>query len=190
MTVEYLASLDPVFAEPGRRRYDSVITAARPEVRELVHRHTIAHCPPIADGAALVLLGNSAVGERYGLEPLARVVGSAGVGGDHVDQLTAGEAAMQCLLDRVGIGVEDVDLFEYMEAFAVVPALFRRRYDIDPGVVNPSGGHLAMGHPMGATGAILLTALVHGMRRSGAQRGLAVGHGGSGVGAAALLEAV
>ncbi len=190
MTGDYLASLPSVFEEMGRQRYDAVIADARPAVGPIVHRHTIAHCPPIADGAALVLVGSAEVGEQFGLQPLARIVAVAEAGDDHVDQLTAGERAMGRVLDRTGLELDDFDLVEYMEAFAVVPALFHRRHEVDRSIVNPNGGHLAMGHPMGATGAILVTAAVHELRRRAASLGLVVAHGGSGVGAAVVLEAV
>ena len=196
MTAEDLRTLPAVFDEMGRDRYDDVLRAAIPGLDVINHRHTLAHCPPIADGAGMLVVGNEAAGERFGLEPLARVVGVAEAGGDHVEQLTAGEMAMTSLLARHGLSVGDLDVVEYMEAFAVVPALFLRTHDVDPARVNPNGGHLAMGHPMGATGAILVAAVAHELaaRRSGGGgsvgRGLAVAHGGSGVGAAVLLESV
>ena len=103
---------------------------------------------------------------------------------------------MTSVLGRHGLSVGDMDVVEYMEAFAVVPALFFRTHDVDPARVNPNGGHLAMGHPMGATGAMLVAALAHELAAQrtgsggGVNRGLAVAHGGSGVGAAVLLESV
>lgn len=185
-TLDGLAELAPVFLEMGASRYDAVIAGS--DGVSIDHRHTIAHCPPIADGASLLLVGTASVGESFGLEPLARIDAVAEAGGDPIEQLTAGESAMQLALDRAGRSLSDMDLIEFMEAFAVVPALFRRSHDVDPTIVNPNGGHLAMGHPMGATGAILVTALAHELARAGRSTGVAVAHGGSGVGAATVLS--
>lgn len=181
-----LDALDPVFAEMGAGGYDAVIAGG--DGPQIEHRHTIAHCPPIADGASLVLLGNADVGTRFGVEPLARLDAVAEAGGDEVAQLTAGESAMLRVLERTGHTLSDMQLIEYMEAFAAIPAIFYDKYDVDRDRVNPNGGHLAMGHPMGATGAILVTAAAHELKRSGDTLGLVVAHGGSGVGAAAVLS--
>ncbi|RMH86220.1 MAG: acetyl-CoA C-acyltransferase [Actinomyces sp.] len=184
-----LAALPPAFAEMGRERYDAVIADARPGLGPIEHRHTVAHCPPIADGASLVLLGSEEAGRRLGLEPLARLAALTEAAGDPLVQLTAGEAAMTRLLERTGLTLADMDVIEYMEAFAVVPVLFAADHEVDPDRVNPDGGHLAMGHPMGATGAILVTAAVGELVRGLGERVLVVAHGGMGVGAAALVTA-
>lgn len=186
LTQQGLDALEPVFAVMGTDRYDKVI--AGPDHPAIDHRHTIAHCPPIADGASLLLLGNTEVGARFGLTPLARLDAVAEVGGDEVAQLTAGESAMTRVLDRTGRTLSDMQLIEYMEAFSVIPAMFYAQHDVDRDRVNPNGGHLAMGHPMGATGAILVTAAAHELERTGDNLGLVVAHGGSGVGAAAILS--
>jgi acetyl-CoA C-acetyltransferase len=187
LTAETLAALDPVFEEMGKAQFDAVVVGSDVDID---HRHTIAHCPPIADGAAMLLVGTASAGWSLGLEPLARIDAMAEAGGDSVDQLTAGENAMQIALARGDATLDDMDVIEYMEAFAVVPALFRRSHDVDLAKVNPNGGHLAMGHPMGATGAILATAVAHELRRTNTRRGIAVAHGGSGVGAAVVLSAM
>lgn len=189
MTAEKIAELPPVFEAMGTAAFDAVVEAARPGTGPIEHRHTIAHCPPIADGAAMVLLGSAEAGARHGLEPIARLVALVEAAGDPILQLTAGASAMERVLDQTGLTLSDMNLIEYMEAFAVVPALFERDHDVDMDTVNPYGGHLAMGHPMGATGAILATAITAELRRAGAGRGLAVAHGGAGVGVAAVFEA-
>ena len=109
---------------------------------------------------------------------------------DPVLQLTAGFAAMEAALVEAGLSLEDLDRIEFMEAFAATPVKFERDYAIDPARVNPEGGHLAMGHPMGASGAILLTTLLAGLERDGGRLGMAVLHGGSGVGAAIIIERI
>ena len=190
LTPEAMAEMPPVFEEQGRAQYDAVIRAARPGLGDIEHRHGLANCPPIADGAALVLLGSEAAGERAGLTPLARLVAFAEASGDPVDQLTSGVKAMELLLERAKLALDDFDLIEFMEAFAVTPAKFYRDFDPDRARVNVNGGHLAMGHPMGATGAVLTATLTHEMKARGARRGLVVATGGSGVGAAAVFEAV
>ncbi|MGI9605706.1 MAG: acetyl-CoA C-acyltransferase [Acidimicrobiales bacterium] len=186
LSMDDLAALPPAFEAIGAATYDAVIAGVGAESIE--HRHSVANCPPIADGAALTIVGNAEAGEQMGLEPIARIEAIVEMGADPLDQLTAGRAAMDRLLEDTDLTLAEMDRIEFMEAFAVVSALFHREHDVDRAIVNPDGGHLAMGHPMGATGAILTAALAHGLRRDGAIRGLVVASGGSGVGVAALLS--
>lgn len=188
MTLEEMADMPPVFEEQGRLRYDAVFQRARPDLGEIEHRHSIANCPPTADGAALLLLGAREAGERAGLRPIARLAAFAEASGDPIDQLTAGFKAMEKLLARTGHRLQDFDVIEFMEAFAVTAVLFCRDYEPDRARVNIYGGHLAMGHPMGATGAVLSTTLIHALRARGGGLGLVVATGGSGVGAAAIYD--
>lgn len=183
-----LARLGPVFAAAGAQGYDEILLSHRPDLTRVEHLHTVAHCPPIADGAALLLLGTLEAGQALGLSPLARIRAVGETAGDRVLQLTAGFSAMQRALDRAGLGLSDVGAVEFMEAFAAVPVLFERRFEPDMDRVNPNGGHLAMGHPMGATGAVLTTTLVDDMVQLDAETGLVVATGGVGVGAAMVLE--
>jgi acetyl-CoA C-acetyltransferase len=152
-----LSRLAPVFAETGAQGFDDILLTHRPEIGPVKHLHTVAHCPPISDGASLVLVGSREAGERLGLKPLARIVSVAETAGDPVVQLTAGFSAMTRALERAGLPLSAIGAIEFMEAFAVVPVLFERDFAPDMARVNPNGGHLAMGHPMGATGAILTT---------------------------------
>jgi len=190
MTLERLSALKPAFAALGAQGYDARMLAACPELDEISHVHTLAHCPPLADAAALVLLGARDAGEAAGIRPKARIRALEQTAGDPVLQLTSGFAAMERALDAAGARLADMERIEFMEAFAAVPAKFERDYAPDPERVNPDGGHLAMGHPMGATGAILVAALLAGLERQDASTGLAVAHGGSGVGAAIIIERV
>ncbi|MFN3585351.1 acetyl-CoA C-acyltransferase [Phenylobacterium sp.] len=185
-----LAKLGPVFAAPGAAGYDDILLAHRPGLSEVRHLHSVAHCPPISDGAAMVLLGALEAGRALGLTPLARIRAFGETAGDRVLQLTAGFSAMQQALGRAGLDLKDMGAVEFMEAFAAVPALFERRHAPDMERVNPNGGHLAMGHPMGATGAVLTTTLLDDMAQLDAETGLAVATGGVGVGAAVVLERV
>jgi len=182
------AKLGPVFAAAGAQGYDEILLANRPDLAKVEHLHTVAHCPPIADGAALLLLGTLEAGRALGLAPLARIRAVGETAGDRVMQLTAGYSAMELALARAGLALKDVGAVEFMEAFAAVPVLFERRYKPDMERVNPNGGHLAMGHPMGATGAVLVTTLLDDMAQLDAETGLAVATGGVGVGAAVVLE--
>lgn len=183
-----LAKLSPVFAAMGAAGFDDILIARKPELTEVRHIHTVAHCPPISDGAALLVLGNAEAGRRHGLRPLARIRAVAETADDRVMQLTAGYRAMERVLDRAGLALGQVGAVEFMEAFAAVPVLFERDYAPDMSRVNPNGGHLAMGHPMGATGAILATSLLDDMAQLGAETGMVVATGGVGVGAAMVLE--
>jgi len=185
-----LARLAPAFEQMGAQGFDDVMLTARPELSAIEHVHTVAHCPPIADGAALVLLGSRQAGSAVGLKPRAVIRAATEASADPVLQLTAGFAAMEAALIEAGLRLDDIDRIEFMEAFAATPVKFERDYAPDLAKVNPEGGHLAMGHPMGASGAILLTTLLAGLERDGGTLGLAVLHGGSGVGAAMIIERV
>lgn len=184
LTTEAAAALPPAFAELGAKGYDDRILAALSTLERIEHRHSVANCPGIADGAGLVVLG----GPDAAPAPRARIRAFAEASTDPIRQLTAGRAAMLQALARAGMALEDIEIIEFMEAFAVVPALFYREANVRPDRVNVDGGHLAMGHPMGASGAILVSQLIDVMERSDAGIGMAVAHGGAGVGAAIILE--
>ncbi len=146
--------------------------------------HSIAHAPPICDGAGLALVG----GEGLGIAPRARVIAFAESGGDPAASLTAGFAAMDKVLTRAGLALDDIDRIEFMEAFAVTIAKFHRDRGADPARINVSGGHLAKGHPMGASGAILTSTLLDALDACGGRYGLVVLTGAMGVGAAMIVE--
>lgn len=146
--------------------------------------HSVAHAPPICDGAGLALVGSTGLGPP----PRARVVAFAESGGDPAASLTAGFAAMDKVLARAGLELADIDRIEFMEAFAVTIAKFLRDRDVDPVRVNVSGGHLAKGHPMGASGAILTSTLLDALDACAGRYGLVVLTGAMGVGAAMVVE--
>jgi acetyl-CoA C-acetyltransferase/acetyl-CoA acyltransferase len=146
--------------------------------------HSLSHAPPVCDGAGLALLGGAGLGPR----PRARVLAYAESGGDPAASLTAGFAAMDKALARAGLRLGQIDRIEFMEAFAVTIAKFLRDRAPDPARVNVSGGHLAKGHPMGATGAILTSSLLDALDASDGQLGLVVTTGAMGVGAAMVVE--
>ena len=173
-----LQSMPPAF-EPLRSAYAD---ALGDEPFDL--RHSVAHAPPMCDGAGLAMLSSSPEGAR------ARILSYAQTGGSVGDSLLAGFAAMEQALDRAGLTLEQMDAVEFMEAFAVVIAKFLRDYPVNPSRVNIAGGHLAKGHPMGATGAILLSTLLDGLDAREGRHGLVVVTGAAGIGAAMVVERI
>lgn len=188
LTPEKLAAMPPAFAQQGEAGFDAMMLSRHPELAAINHIHSIANCPGMADGAALIALGSKAAGDHAGLRPRARIVDIFETADDPVLQLTAGFKAMEALHARTGLKPDAIDRYEFMEAFAAVPLKFIRDYGIDPAAINVNGGHLAMGHPMGATGAILLTSLLCELEASDTQTGMVVAQAGGGIGAAMLIE--
>lgn len=185
-----LASMPPVFAQMGTAGFNDIVAEHYPALAPIEHIHSIAHCPPISDGAAMALIGTKQAGEAHGLKPLARIRSFADVSGDPVLQLTAGMRAMDTALERAGLSMDDMGAIEFMESFAAVPVMFAQERKPDWDKVNVLGGHLGMGHPMGASGAILLTTLLDSMKVKDTEHGMVVTTGGVGVGAAMVLERV
>lgn len=177
-TAETLAAAPPAFGEL-QAQYAGALAGATFEPL-----HAVAHAPPICDGAGLALVG----GEGLGPRPRARVIAFAESGGDPAASLTAGFAAMDKVLARSGLSLTDMDRIEFMEAFAVTIAKFLRDRGADPARVNVGGGHLAKGHPMGASGAILTSSLLDALDACEGRYGLVVLTGAMGVGAAMLVE--
>ena len=190
MTAADIARFGPAFGALGAMGHDALLTAAIPGLKEVGHLHAVPHCPPIADGAALLLLGSARRGAELGLKPRARIAATMELNTDPLQPFAAGFEVMDRILARAGLAPRDLGAVEFMEAFAAVPATFRRRALVDDSRVNASGGHLAMGHPMGASGAILVATLLAEMERRDVEWGLAVAHAVSGVGAAVLLQRV
>jgi len=179
-TAESLDAVPPAFGELQQHYAGALEGTTFPPL------HSIAHAPPICDGAGLALVG----AEGLGPAPRARVVAFAECGGDPASSLTAGFAAMDRALARAGLTLGDMDRIEFMEAFAVTIAKFLRDRDADPARVNVSGGHLAKGHPMGASGATLTSTLLDALDACGGKYGLVVLTGAMGVGAAMVVERV
>ena len=175
-SAESLGGLQPAFAEVAGA-YQAVIGE-----RSIDFRHTIAHAPPVSDGAGLAFIGG-----KTGT-PRARIVAYAESGGDPRASLTAGFTAMDKALKRANLALKDMDCIEFMEAFAVTIAMFLRDHEVDPERVNALGGHLAKGHPLGASGAILLSTLLDALDAADGTPGLVVASGASGIGAAMIIE--
>jgi acetyl-CoA C-acetyltransferase/acetyl-CoA acyltransferase len=177
-TAESLAALEPAFASLAEH-YKEVLG------RDVDHRHTVAHAPPICDGTGLALVGAEGAVDAA---PRARIVAYTETGGDPAESLTAGLTAMDRVLDQAGLSMDDMDRIEYMEAFAVSIVKFMRDRQPDPGKVNVGGGSLAKGHPMGASGAILLSSLLDALDVANGRYGLVVLAGAAGVGTAMVVE--
>ena len=177
---EALRAMPPAFAELAKPYAETL------RGRSLQARHSFAHMPPMVDGAALALVGGANL--PVDSAPRARIVAVSEHCGSAEESLTGGFAAMEQSLCRAGLTLADIDVIELMEAFAVVPALFEQRYGVDPEKVNIAGGHLAKGHPMGATGAVLLSCLMDALVQRDARLGMVVATGASGIGAAMIIE--
>ncbi|MCE8471628.1 acetyl-CoA C-acyltransferase, partial [Rhodovulum sulfidophilum] len=144
----------------------------------------------IVDGAAGILIGDAEFGKAHGLTPRARIRASCKIGTDPTIMLTGPVPATEKILKDAGMQISDIDLFEVNEAFAAVVLRFMQAFDVDPAVVNPCGGAIALGHPLGATGAIILGTLLDELERTGKGTGLATLCVASGMGAATIIERV
>lgn len=181
-TAESLAAMAPGFAALAAQYSDAL-------EGPIDHRHTIAHAPPVCDGAGLALVGGTPA-DGAGRKARARILAYAESGGDPRASLLAGLTAMQAALAEAGLTLGDMDRIEFMESFAVTMAIFLRDHAADLGRVNVGGGHMAKGHPMGASGAILLSSLLDALDVCGGRLGLVACTGASGVGAAMVVERV
>lgn len=177
-TLESLASLAPAFPALADQYREALGD------RAIDHRHTVSHAPPMADGAAIALVGAEGVGGK----PRARIVAWAEAGGDPAESLTAGFTAMDRALSKAKLTLSDLDRVEFMEAFGVTIVKFMRERKPDPAKVNVGGGHIAKGHPMGATGAILMSSLLDALDVADGKYGMVVAAGASGVGSAMIVE--
>lgn len=189
-TLESLEKLPPAFANVGAMGFDAMALKRYPEVEKVNHVHTAGNASGIVDGAALVLLASKEKGEANGWKPRARIVTIANVGTEPTIMLTGPTPAAQKALSAAGMAVEDIDLWECNEAFAAVPLKFQRDLEIDPEKLNVNGGAIAFGHPLGATGAMLLGTLLDELERRDLSTGLVTLCAGGGMGIATIIERV
>lgn len=190
-SMEALGRLKPSFEVFGTRfGLDSLARRRYPAVERLDHVHTAGNSSAIVDGAAAVLVGSERRGRELGLRPRARIRGMAVVGTEPVLMLTGPVPATEKALARAGMGWSDVDLFEVNEAFAAVPIVFCARAGVDPARVNVHGGAIALGHPLGATGAMLLGTLLDTLEERDLSTGVVTLCAGGGMGIATVLERV
>ena len=189
-TLEGLGQLKVAFAELGALGFDAVALARYPQVERIEHVHTAGNSSGIVDGAAAVLVGSEAMGRSLGLTPRARIVATALSGADPTIMLTGPMPASRKALAKAGLTVDDIDLFEVNEAFAVVPMRFMKELGVPHEKVNVNGGAIAMGHPLGATGAMLVGTLIDELERRNLKRGLVTLCVGGGMGIATIVERV
>ncbi|MGN6129719.1 MAG: acetyl-CoA C-acetyltransferase [Nocardioidaceae bacterium] len=190
-TVESLSGLKPSFADIGEQGgFDAVALEKYHWVEKIDHVHHAGNSSGIVDGAALVAIGSEQVGTDLGLTPRARVLSIAVSGADPTIMLTGPAPASRKALAKAGLTVDDIDLFEMNEAFAAVVLRFMRDLDLPHEKVNVNGGAIAMGHPLGATGAMILGTLVDELERRDLRRGLATLCVGGGMGIATVVERV
>ncbi len=190
-TLEGLASLQPSFTMMGEMGgFDAVALQKYHWVEAIEHVHTAGNSSGIVDGAALMLIGSEAKGRQLGLRARARVVATAVSGADPTIMLTGPAPAARKALARAGLRVEDIDLWEINEAFAAVALRFMRDMEIDADRVNVNGGAIAMGHPLGATGCMIVQIALDELERRGLRRALCTLCVGGGMGIATIIERV
>ncbi len=187
-TLEALAALKPSFAELGALGFDAVAIDRYSQVERIDHVHTAGNSSGIVDGAAAVLVGSEAMARELGIAPRARIVATALSGADPTIMLTGPMPATRKALAKAGITVDDIDLFEVNEAFAAVPLRYMREMGVPHEKVNVNGGAIALGHPLGATGAMLLGTLIDELERRNLRRGLVTLCVGGGMGIATIVE--
>jgi acetyl-CoA C-acetyltransferase len=190
-SMESLAGLNPAFAMMGDQAgFDDVAIQKYPEVAAINHVHTAGNSSGIVDGAAAVLVGSKEAGEKMGLKPRARIRAFASIGSEPTIMLTGPAPASLKALKRAGMSTSDIDLWELNEAFASVVLLYMKLLDIPHDKINVNGGAIAMGHPLGATGAIVLGTLLDEMERRDLSTGLVTLCIGAGMGTATIIERV
>ncbi len=190
--MQALGALKPSFKEMGEVMpgFDKVALMKYPHLERIEHIHHAGNSSGIVDGAAAILVGTSEFGKRYGLSPRARIRATAKIGTDPTIMLTGPVPATEKILAASGMAISDIDLFEVNEAFSSVVLRFMQAFDVDHNKVNVNGGAIAMGHPLGATGAMILGTLIDELERSGLGVGLATLCVASGMGAATIIERV
>jgi len=190
--MQTLGALKPAFKEMGEMMpgFDKVAMMKYPHLERINHIHHAGNSSGIVDGAAAVLIGDAAFGKAHGLKPRARIRATAKIGTDPTIMLTGPVPATQKILHDSGLAIGDIDLFEVNEAFASVVLRFQQAFDVDPALVNVNGGSIAMGHPLGATGAIIIGTLLDELERQDKAMGLATLCIASGMGAATIIERV
>jgi acetyl-CoA C-acetyltransferase len=190
--MQALGSLKPAFKDMGEVMpgFDKIAMMKYPHLERINHIHHAGNSSGIVDGAAAVLIGSKEFGQAHGLKPRAVIRATCKIGTDPTIMLTGPVPATQKILKDSGMDIRDIDLFEVNEAFASVVLRFMQAFDVDPALVNPNGGSIAMGHPLGATGAIIIGTLLDELERTGKGTGLATLCIASGMGAATIIERV
>ena len=189
-TLQSLGALNPSFASIGAMGFDAVVTQRYPQVESVNHVHHAGNSSGVVAGAAAVLIGSKEAGEKAGLKPRARIKGMAAIGSEPSIMLTGPSFVTEKLLKKLGMNVGDIDLYELNEAFAAVVLRYQQALDISSDKLNVCGGAIAMGHPLGATGAMILGTVLDELERTGKQTALATLCIGGGMGVATVIERV
>lgn len=189
-SMQSLASLSPSFAGMGEMAFDAVVTQRYPQVERVNHVHHAGNSSGIVDGAAGVLFGTKEMGEALGLKPRARVKGMASIGSEPSIMLTGPSFVTEKLLKKLGMEVDDIDLYELNEAFASVVLRMMQALNISHDKMNVNGGAIAMGHPLGATGAMILGTVLDELERTDKETALVTLCVGAGMGTATVIERV
>jgi acetyl-CoA C-acetyltransferase len=190
-TMQTLASLQPSFAQMGDMAgFDAVAIQRYPEIEAVNHVHHAGNSSGIVDGAAAVLIGSKEAGKRAGLKPRARIKAFANIGSEPAIMLTGPVDVTEKVLKKAGMSIGDIDLYELNEAFASVVLRYMQAFEIPHDKINVCGGAIAMGHPLGATGAMILGTVLDELERSGKQTALVTLCIGAGMGTATIIERV
>jgi acetyl-CoA C-acetyltransferase len=189
-TVEGLSNLKASFQMMGSMGFDDTAKLKYPQVEEINHIHHAGNSSGIVDGAALVLVGNEKIGKELGMKPRARIVSVALTSTDPTIMLTGPAPAAKKALEKAGLTADDIDIFEVNEAFASVVMKFQKELNVPWEKINPNGGSIAMGHPLGATGAMIIGILLDELERTEKRYGLATLCVGGGMGIATIIERV
>lgn len=189
-TLESLGKLKPAFEMMGGMGLDALALLKYNDLVNINHVHHAGNSSQLTDGAGALLIGNKATGEKLGLKPRAKIKAFAIVGSEPTIMLTGPVPATEKILRKAGMNIGDIDLFEVNEAFAAVPMLFMEHFGVDHSKVNVNGGAIALGHPLGATGAILSSTLIDELERSNKSTGLVTLCIGGGMGIATIFERV
>jgi acetyl-CoA C-acetyltransferase len=189
-TMEGLAALRPAFEQLGAMGFDAVALARYPEVERIQHVHHAGNSSGIVDGAAAILIGSEQAGKTHGFTPRARIVSAALSGADPTIMLIGPMPAARKALAKAGMTIDQIDLFEVNEAFAAVPMRFMKELGVPHEKVNVNGGAIAMGHPLGATGAMILNTLIDELHRCKLRYGMATLCVGGGMGIATIVERI
>ena len=190
-TVEQLGNLKPAFTALGEKGgFDAIAMMRYPEIEAVNHVHTGGNSSGIVDGAAAVLVGNADFGRASGLKARARIKAFASIGSEPTIMLTAPADVTRKALKHAGMSIDDIDLFEINEAFASVVMRFMRALELDPEKVNVNGGAIALGHPLGATGAMILGTVLDELERRDLNTALVTLCAGNGLGTATIIERV
>lgn len=189
-TVQDLAKLPTAFEKAGAAGYDAIVLHRYPELERVPHIHTGGNSSGIVDGACAVLLGNADYGQRNALRPRARIIAAATCAHEPLLSLGGPLPVTEKLLRQANMAISDIDLFEVNEAFAVVPMRYARHFDIDPDRINVNGGAIALGHPLGATGAMLLGTVLDELERRDLRTGLVTLCAAAGQSTALVIERI